>query len=71
MTPEERDRLTRLEVEVEQLTTKLGKMDEKLDRLVTAAVMGKGAWWLILKIGGILSFVVYVAMNVWDRMVSG
>lgn len=32
----------------------LKDIDAKLDALVAAANMGKGAWWIILRIGGLL-----------------
>lgn len=70
MTPDERDRLTRLEVEVEQLTDRLKNMDGKLDQLVTAASMGKGAWWIIIKLGGVLAFISYVVIQVYDRVTN-
>ena len=54
MTPEERDRLARAETEIRVLSQSLGEMNRKLDQLVAAANMGKGAWWLLLRLGGVL-----------------
>lgn len=75
MTPEERDRLTRLEGSVAQLAkndehleSRIERMDGKLDRLLTAAAMGKGAWWAILKVGGVLSLMVGIAVWVWEQL---
>lgn len=52
MTVEER--LARLETRVDGTDAWLGKIDEKVDRLLTAAAMGKGAWWAILRVGGLI-----------------
>lgn len=54
MTPDERDRLTRLETEVAGMKQWLQSIDGKQDELLAAANMGKGAWWIILRIGGVL-----------------
>jgi len=75
MTPDERDRLTRLESSVEQLKkndehleARIERMDGKLDRLLTAAAMGKGAWWMIMKVGGVLTLIVGVAVWLYERV---
>lgn len=44
----------RLEAEVKALTKSVEDMDKKLDQLVEAANMGKGAWWVSVKVGGVL-----------------
>jgi hypothetical protein len=63
VTPEERDRLAKVEIEVRMLSGSLGEMNRKLDQLIAAANMGKGAWWLLLRLGGIL--VVLAAAAAW------
>jgi hypothetical protein len=63
VTSEERDRLARAEIEVRMLSRSLGEMNRKLDQLVAAANMGKGAWWLLLRLGGVL--VVLVGATGW------
>jgi hypothetical protein len=63
VTPEERDRLARAEAEIRMLSRSLGEMNRKLDQLVAAANMGKGAWWLLLRLGGVL--VVLVGATGW------
>jgi len=68
MSPEERDRLTRLEVKVETQEQKLGAMDTKLDQLLEAAAMGKGAWWIMLKIGGIGVLILGGVAWLWDHV---
>jgi hypothetical protein len=54
MTPEERDRLARLEEKVAGITGELASISGKLDQLIAAANMGKGAWWAVLRLGGLL-----------------
>lgn len=55
MSPEERDRLAKVEAEVELLKEQLGQANEKLDRLLTLAAMGQGAWLVILRLGAIVT----------------
>jgi hypothetical protein len=43
-----------LETSVEALTAQNAAMAKKLDDLLAAANMGRGAWWLLMKIGGAL-----------------
>src|SRR5690606_19378375 len=50
MTPDERDRLAKLEQKVADMEPWLKDIDHKLDQLIAAANMGKGAWWAVLKI---------------------
>lgn len=54
VTPEERDRLARLEATVAGQQKWLEDIDKKLDELLAAANMGKGAWWILLRVGGVL-----------------
>lgn len=55
MTPDERDRLVRLEAESEGNRKWLESIDRKVDQLIAVSNMGKGAWILLLKIGGVLA----------------
>jgi hypothetical protein len=68
VTPEERDRLARAEIEVRMLSRSLGEMNRKLDQLVAAANMGKGAWWLLLRLGGVLVVVAGAAGWALDHL---
>ena len=52
MTVEER--IARLETRQDATEKWLSSIDQKVDQLVAAANMGKGAWWLMLRIGGAL-----------------
>jgi hypothetical protein len=54
MTPDERDRLVRAEAQIVAFDERLDRIEAKLDRLVSAAAMGKGAFWLLMKLGGLL-----------------
>lgn len=51
-TPEER--IAALEARQAGTDAWLKDIDAKLDELIAAANMGKGAWWIILRIGGVL-----------------
>lgn len=59
MTQDEHERLVRLEMLAQQSAKDMGRLAEQLDelsaqmrQLMTAAAMGKGAWWMAVKIGG-------------------
>lgn len=68
MTPEERDRLAVLETKTTHQQNQLDKMDQKLDQLLSAAAMGKGAWWAILKIGGLMTVAGAFAAWVYEKI---
>lgn len=55
MTPDERDRLARLEQKVAGLDDWLRSIHSDIKELNKAAHMGKGAWWLIIRIGAVLA----------------
>jgi hypothetical protein len=42
-----------LKAQVGTMKERLEKMDDKLDKLVAAANMGRGVWWLSMKLGGL------------------
>lgn len=68
MTPDERDRLARVEVEIDHAKKQLADMNGKLDQLLRAAAMGQGAWWLLLKIGGAIVLLIGAAGWLTDRL---
>lgn len=68
MSPEERDRLTRVEVEFSILKEDVAGMDAKLDRLLEAAAMGRGAWWIVLKVGGIGVLIITAIAWLWEQL---
>jgi len=57
MMPEERDRLVKAEAQMVAFDERLDRIETKLDKLVLAAAMGKGAFWLLMKLGGMLVLV--------------
>lgn len=68
MDPEERDRLVRLEERFEGQQKQLDVISGKLDSLLTAAHMGRGAWWLIIRIGAVLAALAGFAAWAWERL---
>lgn len=61
MTPDERDRLLRVELNAanqamsaERISDKVDRLDAKVDELLKAAHMGQGAWWALLRVGAVL-----------------
>lgn len=52
MTPEER--IAVLESQQTDIRNDIAEIKKMLGSLLTSAAMGKGAWWLIMKIGGVL-----------------
>ena len=51
---ENEHRITRLEVQIELLSAQLKDNSAKLDALLMAVNMGKGAGWLIIRIGFVM-----------------
>jgi len=62
MSPDERDRLVKVEQIVSSQQQSLRSIEEKLDRLTSIADMGRGALWLSLKVGGLLTI---AAAAIW------
>lgn len=44
----------RLEESEGRIEKRLDSIDAKVDKLVAAANMGQGAWWVSVKIGGVI-----------------
>lgn len=68
MSPDERDRLTKVETVVEMQRMQLNSMNQKLDQLIAAANMGKGAWWLILRIGAVVATIAGFFAWIFDKI---
>jgi hypothetical protein len=68
MTPDERDRLARLETVVQGMGEAHERMEAKLDQILAAAAMGKGAWLLLTKQGAVLLLILAAAGWVGDRL---
>lgn len=62
------ERVAVLETNAKAQDKKLEEIDKKLDRLLALANMGKGAWWMILKIGGFLSVLIGLAAWAWQHI---
>lgn len=56
-------RMVIFEEQGRQRAERLGRIEAKLDQLVTAAAMGKGAFWFATRIGGVI--VVILAFLEW------
>lgn len=65
-TPEER--LARLEAKHDSLEAWVKSMDAKLDQLLAASNMGKGAWKVIMWVGGILATLSAAGAWLWDHL---
>jgi hypothetical protein len=68
MTPEERDRLARLETVVQSMSEAHERMEAKLDKLLAAAAMGRGAWMLLTKQGMVLLLLLSGIAWLGDRL---
>jgi hypothetical protein len=70
VTPDERDRLRTVEVEVINMKVLLASIADDVTEIKEAAHMGKGAWILLLKLGGVLTAVAVAGAWVWDHVVA-
>lgn len=70
MTPEERERLARLETNYQHISGKVDTMDGKLDQILTAAAMGKGAWWALLRFGGVLTLALGAGAWAYEHLLT-
>ncbi len=67
MTPEERDRLRTVEVEHLNMKVLLASIADDVAEIKEAAHMGKGAWILLLKLGGVLTAIAVALAWVVDH----
>lgn len=65
MTVEER--LARLETRADGSDKWLESIDSKVDQLIAVSNMGKGAWFLMLKVGGALTAVVAAGAWIYEK----
>lgn len=75
MTPDELSRFVRMEEAVkrlqkndERLEGQISEINKKLDRILEAAAIGKGAWWMALKVGGALTVLIGLGMWIWEQV---
>jgi hypothetical protein len=57
-----------LKSEVAHMTDRIEDMDKKLDQIIAAANMGKGAWLAAVKAGGIIATLVAGAAWLWGHL---
>lgn len=69
MSPEERDRLAKVEQILEGQKATLAEIKEVVDRLEALANMGKGALGLFLKAGAVLTVIVGALAWVYEKFV--
>ncbi len=67
MTPDERDRLRTLEVRADNQHILLAAIADDVAEIKEAAHMGKGAWILLLKLGGVLTAIAVALAWVVDH----
>lgn len=67
MTPDERDRLARLEEKVAGIDDWLRSIHAEIRELNKAAHMGSGAWWLMLRLGAVLVALAAAGAWMFDR----
>ncbi len=53
MTPEERDRLTRTETQVEAMAADIHEIKADLKRIADTLAQGRGAWRMLVAVGGL------------------
>ncbi|MAK77539.1 MAG: hypothetical protein CMH68_10250 [Nisaea sp.] len=66
--PESLQRVAVLEAQYAALRVKLREGNRKLDRLVSVAAMGRGAWAAIMKMGALLAVLVAAGDWAWDHL---
>ena len=59
-----------LKAEVGNMKSRLEEIDEKLDRIIAAANMGRGAWLVSLKAGGVLVTLGAGVAWVWNHVIA-
>lgn len=73
MTPDDLQRVARLEERDAVQNARLEKIEAKLDQLLKAANMGQGAWLVLLKLGGFVVAVVGIVaavVTVAEKLIS-
>ncbi len=57
-----------LQADMANIKATVSEMDRKLDELVSAANMGKGAWWVSVKVGGAIVTILAAFAWVWQHV---
>ena len=58
----------RLDVHEEKVDERLKKIEGYLQEIRDAANMGKGMFWLLLKIGAVMSAIIAALALAWDKI---
>ena len=66
--PESLQRIAVLEAQYAALRVELREANRKLDRLVSVAAMGRGAWAAIIKMGALLAVLAAAGAWSWDHL---
>ena len=66
--PESLQRIAVLEAQYAALRVELREANRKLDRLVSVAAMGRGAWAAIIKMGALLPVLAAAGAWAWDHL---
>ena len=66
--PESLQRIAVLEAQYAALRGVLREANRKLDRLVSVATMGRGAWAAIIKMGALLAVLAAAGAWAWDHL---
>lgn len=61
----------RLEGRVDALEGWMRSIDGKVDQLLEAAHMGRGAWFAIVKVGGVMVLACGAFAWLWDHLPKG
>lgn len=66
--PESLQRIAVLEAQYAALRVELREANRKLDRLVSVAAMGRGAWAAIIKMGALLAVLAAAGAWAWGHL---
>ena len=64
------ERIAILETRLSAVETSSHSNGEKLNALLEAATLGRGAWWMLVKIGMVLSLVFTFATTWWQSVID-
>lgn len=59
------ERVAVLETRLQIVESATAKSNVQLDKLLEAATLGRGAWWMLVKIGFVLSLIFTFATTWW------
>ena len=68
MTPDERDRLAKAEQAITDIRDDIRAIRSDTAELKAALNMGRGGFWVLMKLGALLAAVIAASVWVWDRV---